>query len=105
MPTIDDAESHGPRRPAPSAARAQVQTPSSERLRWRAIVHASHKLDTSGGPRLAWHLASCAEPGALESHCEVGRLLMAGDGNPDGHCMVEGVCPRCPTSSTPPAPT
>ena len=102
MPIIGDAESHGPRRPAPSAPRAPVQTPRSERLHWRAVVHVGGKLDAARGqPPLAWHLAACAAPDRPESHCEVGRLLMATDGNPDGHCQIDAACPRCREPSGP----
>ena len=96
MPILGDAESHGPRRPAPSTSFAPVQAPATGRLRWRAIVHTGQKLDPARGQvPVAWHLAGCADPTRPESHCEVGRLLMATDGNPDGHCQSDGVCPRC----------
>jgi hypothetical protein len=102
MPILGDAESHGPIRPAPARSFARVQAPDRGRLRWRAIVRVGQKLDASRGQQpLAWHLVECAEPSRSGNHCEVGRLLMATDGNPDGHCLVEGACPRCPEAVTP----
>jgi hypothetical protein len=66
------------------------------RFRWRAVIRSGGKLDPSvGGPSVAWHLAECATPGEIEAHCEIGRHLIALDGNPDGHCQVGDVCPRC----------
>ena len=96
MPISGDAESHGPRRPAPSLAPAQAQASGGPRLYWRAVVHAGQRLDVSRTQQLvAWHLAGCAEPDRPEGHCQVGRLLMGRDGNPDGHCQIDGACPRC----------
>jgi len=66
------------------------------RFRWRAVIRSRGKLDPSvGGSSVAWHLAECTTPGDIEAHCEIGRHLIALDGNPDGHCQVGGVCPRC----------
>ena len=76
----------------------QGPTPSTTapRLRWRVVIHAGEKLDSSRGQQsLAWHLAECANPPSPEAHCDVGRRLIAADGNPDGHCLIGGVCPRC----------
>jgi hypothetical protein len=75
--------------PGPRDARA--------RLRWRAVVHPGDKFDPSRGQQpVAWHLAECDDPTRAEAHCDIGRHLIATDGNPDGHCQVAGVCPRCP---------
>jgi hypothetical protein len=75
----------------------QAPTPSTRtRLRWRVVIHAGEKLDASRGQQpLAWHLAECADPPSAEAHCDIGRRLIATDGNPDGHCLIGGVCPRC----------
>jgi hypothetical protein len=76
----------------------QGPTPSTTapRLRWRVVIHAGEKIDPSRGQQsLAWHLAECSSPASLEAHCDVGRRLIAADGNPDGHCLIGGVCPRC----------
>ena len=76
----------------------QGPTPSTTapRLRWRVVIHAGEKLDSSRGQQsLAWHLAECANPPSPEAHCDIGRRLIAADGNPDGHCLIGGVCPRC----------
>ena len=92
-----DAESSRPRqtglfqsdRPLPMGG-------TRARLRWRAIIHAEQKLDPARGqPPVAWHLADCDDPARSEAHCELGRRLLASDGNPDGHCRVAGTCPRC----------
>ena len=66
------------------------------RLRWRAVIHPGQKLDPARGLQpVAWHLADCDDPGRAEAHCDLGRHLLASDGNPDGHCLVGGFCPRC----------
>lgn len=50
-------------------------------------------------------MADCTQPSRIEAHCElVGRGLMALDGNPDGHCEVNGVCPRCQLAAAEPEP-
>jgi hypothetical protein len=66
------------------------------RLRWRVLVRTQGKLDPSRPSRpLAWHLVTCANPEQPDVHCPEGRqLLVAGD-DPDGHCLLEGDCPRC----------
>jgi len=69
---------------------------SPRRFRWRAVIRSGAKLDPSAGhPSVAWHLAECRAPADLEAHCETGRRLIDIDGNPDGHCLLEGECPRC----------
>ena len=79
--------------------------PSGPRYRWRAVIHAGQKLDPARGTQpVAWHLADCDAPAAIESHCEIGKHLIATDGNPDGHCLVGGVCPRCPNATPSPEP-
>jgi hypothetical protein len=42
----------------------------------------------------------CTDPERPEAHCEVGRLLMGTAGNPDGHCQIDGACPRCTGSNS-----
>jgi hypothetical protein len=98
MGTQSDDGSGQPRQPnlvepgAPTQARG-----SRPRLRWRAVIHPGDKLDPARGVQaVAWHLADCDDPSRSEAHCDVGRHLLASDGNPDGHCHVAGVCPRCP---------
>ena len=44
---------------------------------------------------LAWHLASCTDSELPEAHCPEGRRLIATGDDPDGHCLLDGVCPRC----------
>ena len=68
---------------------------SKQRLRWRVLVRTAG-LDPSRPSRpLSWHLVTCANAELAASHCEEGRrLLLTGD-DPDGHCLLDGVCPRC----------
>lgn len=98
MRVQSDAESSRPGRAGSSESSAPVQAPGGrQRLRWRAVVHPGQKLDPARGLQpVAWHLADCDDPTRAEAHCDVGRHLLASDGNPDGHCRVGGVCPRCP---------
>jgi hypothetical protein len=98
-----DAESTTPRR-ADEVLHVPAAAPGP-RFRWRAVIHAGQKLDPARGLQpVAWHLADCDNPTQIESHCEIGQALIATDGNPDGHCYVGGVCPRCPREApaTPP---
>jgi hypothetical protein len=44
---------------------------------------------------LAWHLVQCTDPLLAEAHCAIGNQLMTDTFDPDGHCLTEGVCPRC----------
>ncbi len=100
MPVGGDAESQQPKRSRQPVSFADVPASERGRLHWRAIVRVGPKLDASRGHQpLAWHLAECANPEQPDAHCEVGRLLMASDGNPDGHCEIDGTCPRCAGSS------
>jgi hypothetical protein len=46
------------------------------------------------GP-LAWHLAECKNTADAAAHCAEGQRLIAAGSDPDGHCLVEGRCPRC----------
>jgi hypothetical protein len=102
MPILGDTESKGPVRPAQSTSFTKVQAPDRGPLRWRAIVRVGQKLDASRGHQpLAWHLVDCVETARADAHCDVGRLLMATDGNPDGHCLVDATCPRCAGLGTP----
>jgi hypothetical protein len=102
MRVTNDAESSKPRRPglAEEAAHLQAAAAGRPRFRWRAVIHAGQKIDPARGLQpVAWHLAECDDPWRSESHCEIGRHLIATDGNPDGHCYVHGTCPRCPEAS------
>ena len=102
MRTTSDAQSNTPKRPglAEDAAHLQSATTGRPRFRWRAVVSAGQKLDPARGVQpVAWHLAECDDPWRSEAHCEIGRHLIATDGNPDGHCFVAGICPRCPETS------
>jgi hypothetical protein len=44
---------------------------------------------------MSWHMVECTEPGAAEAHCPEGQLLLNAGPDPDGHCLVNGVCLRC----------
>jgi hypothetical protein len=86
--------------PVPAAAPqrgrrvAQPVTTPDTAFAWRAVVHTSDPEAV----RTAWHLASCPateEPGA---HCPEGQRLIASVGEPEGHCLVDGRCPRCEAS-------
>lgn len=97
MPVHSDAESSRPRKAGSFVSNVPIQAGGARvRLRWRAVVHPGQKLDPARGlPPVAWHLADCDDPTRSEAHCDVGRHLLATDGNPDGHCLVGGTCPRC----------
>jgi hypothetical protein len=98
MVTQSDDGSSQQRQPSPAEQAAPTQERGPRpRLRWRAVIHPGDKLDPARGVQaVAWHLADCDDPSRSEAHCDVGRHLLASDGNPDGHCHVAGVCPRCP---------
>ena len=98
MRVHSDAESSRPRQAGPLETAVPVQAREARtRLRWRAVIHAGQKFDPARGQQpVAWHLADCHDPARPEAHCEIGRHLLARDGNPDGHCQVAGACPRCP---------
>jgi hypothetical protein len=66
------------------------------RLRWRVVVRTNGHLDPSRAtPPLAWHLVGCGDPARTEAHCLEGRRLLTAGGDPEGHCLVQGVCARC----------
>ena len=103
MRVQSDAESSRPRQAGTFESGVPTQAPGGRaRLRWRAVIHAGQKLDPARGLQpVAWHLADCDDPARPEAHCDVGRHLLASDGNPDGHCRVAGACPRCPNATGP----
>jgi hypothetical protein len=75
--------------------------PKSTRLLWRVVVGTAG-LDPSRPSRpLSWHLASCANPVSPEAHCAEGRRMITTMADPDGHCLLNGECPRC-AQQTPP---
>ena len=68
-----------------------VISASNKRRRWRVVV-ATGGLDPSRSVRpMAWHLAECLG----DAHCGQGALLIAEGSDPDGHCLIDGICPRC----------
>src|SRR5262245_19540928 len=97
MKITSEAEASPPHRTtvADELGKPHVRS-SPRRFRWRAVIRSGAKLDPSAGhPSVAWHLAECTTPADLEAHCETGRRLIEVDGNPDGHCQLQGECPRC----------
>jgi hypothetical protein len=71
--------------------------PAAERLRWRVVIRTSGGLDAAAAGRpLAWHLAACVAPALPEAHCREGQRRLAAGGDPDGHCLIDAACPRCP---------
>ena len=73
-----------------------------ERLHWRAIVRTRGALESSRTSHsLVWHLVECAEPTRLDAHCAVGVDLLTSGADPDGHCLVDGACPRCALANAP----
>jgi hypothetical protein len=101
MQVQSETDSSQPSRAGPAEPGVHTQAREGRaRLRWRAVIHAAQKLDPARGQLpVAWHLADCGDPSRAEAHCEMGRHLIATDGNPDGHCRVAGVCPRCPETT------
>jgi hypothetical protein len=65
--------------------------PAESQLRWRAVVHAPDREAV----QTTWHMVACEAPLDPEQHCEQGRELMQSVGDPDGHCLIDGNCPRC----------
>jgi hypothetical protein len=81
---------------------AMINLQLKPRLRWRVVVRtgASGKLDPSRPSRpLSWHLVTCADSGLAAAHCEEGRQLLLTNDDPSGHCLLDGVCPRCDLNS------
>ena len=77
-----------------------VMPPTSQagglRLRWRVLVRTAGRLDSSRPSRpLAWHLTTCTGVEDPAAHCPEGQRLFADGADPDGHCMLDDVCPRC----------
>ena len=75
-----------------------IKPPVKPRLLWRVVVRTGGqgKMDPSRPSRpLAWHLASCTDSELPAAHCPEGQRLLASGDDPDGHCLLDGVCPRC----------
>lgn len=86
---------------------SRFQSRTGERLHWRAIVSTTGLLDPSRSSRgLAWHLVECADPTDSNAHCAVGQHMLSTGRDPEGHCLIDGTCPRCALASGPiPSPT
>jgi hypothetical protein len=80
-----------------TSPRMPARTPSATpRLRWRVVVRTQGTLDPSRPSRpLAWHLVTCSDSERPELHCAEGRRRLAAGDDPDGHCLLNGGCPRC----------
>lgn len=90
---------------AKEATATEVRPPAvgTPRLYWRAVVKGDRKLgDGHLDAGLAWHLAHCVELSGADGHCPEGQRLLKAQGNPDGHCLNDGVCLRCQTAAPPP---
>lgn len=75
---------------------SRFQARAGERLHWRAIVRTAGALESTRTTHaLMWHLVECADPTRLDSHCPVGLQLLTDGADPDGHCLIDAVCPRC----------
>ena len=84
---------------------SRFQARTGERLHWRAHVRTTGVLETSRTSHgLSWHLVECADPTQLDSHCPVGVDKLSTGADPDGHCLVDGACPRCELANAPEAP-
>ena len=64
-------------------------------LEWRAIVHAGGDVNRPGSRVTEWHIVRCQQPTLVEAHCVEGRRLIESEGQPDGHCLIDGSCLRC----------
>ena len=75
---------------------SRFNTRTGVRLHWRAIVRTNGTLDPSrASPLLAWHLVECANPTQDSAHCQEGQRLLGTGSDPDGHCLILNMCPRC----------
>jgi hypothetical protein len=93
--TIEPTPNTGGERPA-GKAKVEPAAPAKTRVFWRAVVRTGGQVAASRErDRVEWHLAACAAPTELGSHCTEGQHLIETIGHPDGHCIVEGVCGLC----------
>jgi hypothetical protein len=84
---------------------SRFQSRSGASLHWRVIVGTAGVGDPSRTSRpLAWHLTECADPSGGSSHCAQGQQMLNAGGDPDGHCLIDGECPRCAMASSADAP-
>jgi hypothetical protein len=98
---VDQPPTKDPPAKAPSAKDKNktpaLAPPLPPRLLWRVVVRTggSGKMDPSRPSRpLAWHMATCTDSELPEAHCPEGRRLLASGDDPDGHCLLNGICPR-----------
>ena len=91
--TIDEAP------PTTATQEAALPQPSA-RLFWKAVIRVGARFGaTREGDRVEWHLSGCAAPEGGE-HCSEGQRLLDLNGQPDGHCVINGVCGRCAADGT-----
>jgi hypothetical protein len=72
------------------------------RLRWRVLVGpAALPRSTPSRPSrpLSWDLLTCSDAARVAAHGEEDRRLIATTDDPNGHCLLDGVCPRCGATS------
>jgi len=92
----DSASLHAQTPDAGPGLRVVTPTEAVGRLRWRVVVRTEGHLNPSRATRpLAWHLVGCPAPEQVDAHCAEGRRLLVAGGDPEGHCLLEGTCPRC----------
>ncbi len=85
---------------------SRFQARSGERLHWRAHVTTVGDHQSSRASHgLSLHLVECADPIQLDAHCPVGVEMLSTGADPDGHCLVNGTCPRCTLANAPVPPT
>jgi hypothetical protein len=93
--TTETTPDTGGERPAGTATSAPAP-PIKPRVYWRAVVRSGGQVGaTRERDRVEWHLAACASPLQVGSHCTEGRHLIETIGHPDGHCIIDGVCGLC----------
>jgi hypothetical protein len=99
--TIEPTPNTGGERPA-GKAKPEPAAPVKTRVYWRAVVRTGGQLGASRErDRVEWHLAACAAPQEVGTHCSEGQHLIETTGHPDGHCIVEGVCGVCGAEPAP----
>ena len=82
--------------PAATPVEEPRKAPAAPRMYWRVVVSTGKDQEKGRiAQRMSWHLQSCADPSSSGAHCEEGQRLMAIGESPDGHCLLDGICPRC----------
>lgn len=90
-----------PTTPLEQGGSANEQAPvlppaAAPRLYWRAVVRTGGLFGAAREhDRTEWHLAGCPAPNEPGQHCSEGLRRILERGQPDGHCVVDGVCGLC----------